>query len=125
MDPRRETFRWIHWPSKVATVFGTRVAETILASVHVRTLKLGRTYGRKRTDQTLPKSLARGGPSTYEAVEPRFLNDDDRERFPGPRKRLLPKLRKARQQRGYVPGRHAVLRHLPAAAGGQRGDQPS
>src|ERR1019366_6711280 len=67
MDPRRETFRWIHWPSKVATVFGTRVAETILASVHVRALKLGRTYGRKRSDQTLPKSLARRGPSTYES----------------------------------------------------------
>ena len=36
IDPRCETVRGIHWPVKVAGVFGTRVAETILASVHVR-----------------------------------------------------------------------------------------
>jgi len=35
IDPRHETFRLIHWPLKVAAVFGTRVAETILASVQV------------------------------------------------------------------------------------------
>jgi len=37
------------------------------------------------------------------AVQPRFLNNDDRERFPSPRERLLPELRKARQQRADVP----------------------
>ncbi len=36
IDPRHETFRLIHWPLTVVAVFGTRVAETILASVHVR-----------------------------------------------------------------------------------------
>ncbi len=38
-----------------------------------------------------------------EAVQPRFLNDDDRERFSCPRKRLLLELRKARQQRVVSP----------------------
>jgi hypothetical protein len=32
IDPRYETTRGIHWPVKVAGVFGARVAETILAS---------------------------------------------------------------------------------------------
>ena len=32
IDPRCETLRGTHWPVKVAGVFGTRVAETILAS---------------------------------------------------------------------------------------------
>jgi Transposase DDE domain group 1 len=36
IDPRHETFRLIHWPLTVAAMFGTRVAETILASVQVR-----------------------------------------------------------------------------------------
>lgn len=48
-----------------------------------------------------------------EAVETRFLNDDDRERFSGPRRRLplpLP-LGKARQQRRDVPGSHGMLRY--------------
>jgi hypothetical protein len=34
-----------------------------------------------------------------EAVQPRFLNDDDREGFSGPRARFPPELRKTRQQR--------------------------
>jgi len=34
-----------------------------------------------------------------EAVQPRFLNDDNRERFSSSRKRLLLENRKARQQR--------------------------
>ena len=36
IDPRHETFRLIHWPLTVAAMFGTRVAETILASAQVR-----------------------------------------------------------------------------------------
>jgi hypothetical protein len=37
IDPRRGTLRLTQWPStEVAMLFGTRVAETILASVHVR-----------------------------------------------------------------------------------------
>jgi hypothetical protein len=36
IDPRRETLRGPHWPKKVAGLSGTRVAETILASVRMR-----------------------------------------------------------------------------------------
>ena len=36
VDPRHCRFRIPPWPSIVARMFGTRVAETILASVHVR-----------------------------------------------------------------------------------------
>src|ERR1700710_2830837 len=53
--------------SEVALLFGTPVAETILASVHVRAQPTGRTYGRKRSDQSTAKHLARRGPSTYES----------------------------------------------------------
>src|SRR6266851_4119928 len=52
-------------PLEVAVLFGTLVAETILASVHVRAQPTGRTYGRKRSDQSTAKHLARRGPSTY------------------------------------------------------------
>src|SRR5271156_4963819 len=38
-----------------------------------------------------------------EAVQPRFLNDDDREGFAGPRARFPPEFRKARQQRSDIP----------------------
>src|SRR5271165_4607041 len=44
-----------------------------------------------------------------ETVQPCFLNDDNREGFSSPSARLLPELRKARQQRSDIPGRHAVL----------------
>jgi len=47
-----------------------------------------------------------------EAVQPHFLHDDNRERFPSPRQRLLPKSRKARQQRADVSGGYAVLRQI-------------
>jgi hypothetical protein len=63
IDPRCETIRGIHWPVKVAGVFGARVAETILAS-GPPTASTGRTYGCKRSDQTL-KTLVARGPSTY------------------------------------------------------------
>ena len=36
IDPRRVTLRQFHWPLKAVPVFGTRVAEAILASGHVR-----------------------------------------------------------------------------------------
>src|SRR3979409_1200913 len=59
IDPRCETVRGTHWPVKVAGVFGTRVAETILAS-GPPTASTGRTYGCKRSDQTR-KLLWHGG----------------------------------------------------------------
>src|ERR1700722_20028144 len=60
IDPRCEILRGTHWPVKVAGVFGTRVAETILASGRP-TASTGRTYGCKRSDQTLKKLLWHGG----------------------------------------------------------------
>src|SRR5664279_137208 len=60
IDPRCETIRGTHWPVKVAAVFGTRVAETILAS-GPPTASTGRTYGCKRSDQTIEKLLRHGG----------------------------------------------------------------
>lgn len=36
IDPRRVTLRQFQWPFEVVAVLGTRVAETILASGHVR-----------------------------------------------------------------------------------------
>jgi hypothetical protein len=60
IDPRCETLRGTHWPVKVAGLFGTRVAETILAS-GLPTAPTGRTYGCKRSDQTLKKLLWHGG----------------------------------------------------------------
>src|ERR1700723_1318136 len=60
IDPRCEILRGTHWPVKVAGVFGTRVAETILASGRP-TASTGRTYGCKRSDQTLKKLLWPGG----------------------------------------------------------------
>src|SRR5271154_5100095 len=70
IDPRCETLRGTHWPVTVAGVFGTRVAETILAS-GLPTASTGRTYGCKRSDQTVKNFLWHGGrpvargPSTY------------------------------------------------------------
>ena len=46
-----------------------------------------------------------------EAVETRFLNDDDRERFSGPRRRLPLPLGNARPRRQDVPGSHGMLRY--------------
>jgi hypothetical protein len=48
-------------------LFGTLVAETILASVHVRAHPTGRTYGRNDLIKTLHKPLARRGPFSNRA----------------------------------------------------------
>ena len=55
-------------------------------------------------------------------IQSRFLNDDDRERSPRPRERLLPELRKAGQQRAYVSGGRVVFRHFLTGARRQRSD---
>ena len=64
IDPRCETLRGTHWPVKVAGVFGTRVAENHLGQ-RSATASTGRTYGCKRSDQTVKKTLVARGPSTY------------------------------------------------------------
>jgi hypothetical protein len=61
LDPRREALRKIHRPLRAAGVFGTRVAETISASGHVRPPPTGRTYDRKRSDQNTAKRPCKGG----------------------------------------------------------------
>ena len=59
IDPRCEKIRGTHWPVKVAAVFGTRIAEAILAS-GLPTASKGRTYGCKRSDQTIKNSCGTG-----------------------------------------------------------------
>src|SRR5215475_4144166 len=59
IDPRCEQARGTHRPNKVAWLIGTRVAETILASGQ-QAAPTGRTYGRKRSDQTSQSSCATG-----------------------------------------------------------------
>ena len=60
-----EAFRLIHRPPKVAAVFGTCVAETILASVHVRARQQAGHMDASDLIRALPNTLARSGPSTY------------------------------------------------------------
>src|SRR6266478_5164383 len=59
IDPRCDTLRGTHWPVKVAGVFGTRVAENHLGQ-RSATASTGRTYGCKRSDQTLKNSCGTG-----------------------------------------------------------------
>src|SRR5712671_3792728 len=59
IDPRCETLRGTHWPVKVAGVFGTRVAENHLGQRFKATASTGRTYGCKRSDQTLKNSCGK------------------------------------------------------------------
>src|SRR6202043_3694329 len=60
-----------------------------------------------------------------EAVQPRFLHDYDRERFPSPCQSLLLESRKPRQKPTNIPGRNTMVRHFLASARRQRGDQPA
>jgi hypothetical protein len=59
IDPRCEKLRGTHWPAKVAGVFGTRVAENHLGQ-RSPTAPTGRTYGCKRSDQTIKNSCGTG-----------------------------------------------------------------
>jgi hypothetical protein len=64
IDPRCETVRGIHWPVKVAGVFGTRVAETILASGSNRPHQQAGHMDASDPIRPLNLLVARG-PSTY------------------------------------------------------------
>ena len=64
IDPRCETIRGIHWPVKAAGVFGTRVAETILASDPKRPHQQAGHMDASDPIRT-SKTLAARGPSTY------------------------------------------------------------
>ena len=66
VDPGRETLRATQWRSDAAALFGTHVAETILASGRTAA-QTGRTHGRKRPDPDICHlNLASRGPSTME-----------------------------------------------------------
>lgn len=64
--PRREPTRRCQWPAMVASLFGSHVAEPILASVHVRAQqKAGHMNASNRMTRTDFVNLARRWPSTY------------------------------------------------------------
>src|SRR6266481_487063 len=75
IDPRCETLRGTHWPVKVAGVFGTRVAENHLGQ-RSATASTGRTYGCKRSDQTLKNSCGTGAVHIWPAVSDRINRPD-------------------------------------------------
>src|ERR1700728_4767822 len=58
----------------VAMLFGTHIAETILASVHVRAHQQAGHMDASDLIKTLQKHLARRGPSTYGARPPPGAN---------------------------------------------------
>jgi len=62
IDPRPETLRSTQWPycSEAAALFGTRVAETILASVHIRAHQKAGHMDASDLTVTLQKSCKRG-----------------------------------------------------------------
>src|SRR5579872_1476624 len=65
---RRSQTRGIPWDPvarDAAALFGTRVAETILASGHCRPRQKAGHMTANRRAHTLPKTLASRGPSTY------------------------------------------------------------
>src|SRR6266567_1332471 len=72
IDPRCETVRGTHWPKKGREVVWSSRRGNHLGQRPKATASTGRTYGCKRSDQTLKKLLWHGGrphmargPSTY------------------------------------------------------------
>src|SRR2546426_5887002 len=64
IDPRCETVRGTHWPKEGRVVVWSSRRGNHLGQRSKATASTGRTYGCKRSDQTL-KTLAARGPSTY------------------------------------------------------------
>jgi hypothetical protein len=60
---------WLALALGAGSLFGTLVAETILASVYMNA-PTGRTYARKRSDQTSLSSLQGGGRPHMQAATP-------------------------------------------------------
>ena len=65
IDPRCETVRGIHWPKKGREVVWSSRRGNHLGQRPKATASTGRTYGCKRSDQTVEKTLVARGPSTY------------------------------------------------------------
>src|ERR1700687_3085984 len=72
IDPRCETVRGTHWPKKVAWLFGTRVAETILASGSKRPHQ--QAGHMDASDPIRPEKLLRHGGRPH--MGPCFRRDD-------------------------------------------------
>src|SRR6266446_5096081 len=72
IDPRCETIRGTHWPLKVAGVFGTRVAEAILASGPKRPHQ--QAGHMDASDPIRPQKLLWHGGRPH--MGPRFRGDD-------------------------------------------------
>ena len=65
IDPGRGTLRGVHWLPEIAALFGTPVAETILASGHMRSHQQAGHMTASDPILTLAVPLASRGPSTY------------------------------------------------------------
>src|SRR5437867_11066137 len=117
IDPRCETLRGTHWPVKVAGVFGTRVAENHLGQ-RSATASTGRTYGCKRSDQTVKKTLVARGPSALRlAGTTKFQNNAGTwPTFSGPRN-TVPSTKRSGKARAFLPSSTASLPSalIPAA----------
>src|ERR1700726_3820287 len=64
IDPRGETIRGTHWPKPGRVVVWNSRRGNHLGQRFKPTASTGRTYGCKRSDQTV-KTLVPRGPSTY------------------------------------------------------------
>jgi hypothetical protein len=64
IDPRYETVRGIHWPETGRGIVWNSRRGNHLGQRSIATASTGRTYGCKRSDQTV-KTLVARGPSTY------------------------------------------------------------
>jgi hypothetical protein len=79
IDPRCETVRGIHWPNKGRGVVWNSRRGNHLGQRYKPTASTGRTYGCKRSDQTLKNSCGTGAvhiwiPGSLASLAPR--NDE-------------------------------------------------
>src|SRR6266571_8241880 len=79
IDPRCETVRGTHWPKKGREVVWSSRRGNHLGQRPKATASTGRTYGCKRSDQTLKKLLWHGG---RPHMGPCFRRDDNDENYP-------------------------------------------
>ena len=65
IDPRCETVRGTHWPKEGRVVVWSSRRGNHLGQRSIAFASTGRTYGCKRSDQTVQKTPVARGPSTY------------------------------------------------------------
>src|SRR5712664_4947609 len=63
IDPRCETVRGTHWPKEGRVVVWSSRRGNHLGQRSIAIASTGRTYGCKRSDQTVQKTLVARGPS--------------------------------------------------------------